>query len=43
MNHWPFIWAAYAITTLGTVFVIVHSWIVMRRAERAVADMERDQ
>jgi heme exporter protein D len=34
MNPWPFVIAAYAVTLVGTVVLIVASWIAMRRAER---------
>lgn len=35
MNHWPFIWAAYAVTAVGTIGISVVSYISMRRAEAA--------
>lgn len=34
MNHWPFVFAAYAIVLMGTVAVIVTSLVSMRKAER---------
>ena len=34
MNHWPFVFASYAIVLIGTAAVIVTSYVSMRRAER---------
>ncbi|NVD27363.1 heme exporter protein CcmD [Parasphingorhabdus flavimaris] len=34
MNHWSFVYAAYAIVLLGTAAVVVNSYVSMRRAER---------
>lgn len=42
MNHWPFIMAAYALTGVGTFVLTLWSYRAMRRAEAAVAKMERD-
>ena len=39
MNHWPFIIAAYALTGFGTAVLALWSLIAMRRAERAVEEM----
>lgn len=33
MNHWPFVFASYAIVLLSTVAVIAHSFAAMRKAE----------
>ena len=41
MAHTPFIVAAYALTLLGLVGLLGWCWISMRRAERAVDDMQR--
>ncbi len=43
MNHWAFIWAAYGVTTVGTILVVAISWVAMRRAERRVADLDNRQ
>ncbi len=43
MNHWPFIIAAYALTGIGTLGLIGWSFFAMRRAERAVDDLRRDE
>jgi len=40
MNHWAFIIAAYGLTALGTLGVLIWSYLGMRRAEKAVADLE---
>lgn len=40
MNHWAFITAAYGITALATFGVVLWSYLDMRRAEKAVADLE---
>lgn len=33
MNHWPFIIAAYAVTVIATLALVLWSWTAMRRAE----------
>lgn len=35
MNQWPFVIAAYAVTAVGTAFVLIHSFVAMRNAEAA--------
>lgn len=40
MNHWTFIIAAYGLTAVGSLAVIAWSYFDMRRAEKAVKDME---
>ena len=42
MNHWPFIVIAYALTFLVTLGVTLWSHLAMRRAERALSQLERD-
>ena len=42
MNHWPFILGAYALTALGTVGLVVASYVAMRKAE-ADADALRTE
>lgn len=34
MNHWPFITAAYAITLIVTLGLVLWSWRAMAAAER---------
>lgn len=41
MNHWPFIAAAYALTIIGTLAVLVASLVRMRRAERQADALTR--
>jgi heme exporter protein CcmD len=41
MNHWAFVIAAYGLTALGTLGVVIWSYMDMRRAEKAVADLEK--
>ena len=43
MNHWPFIIAAYVLTIIATVTVLVWSLTAMRRAEAAVNDLRSDR
>lgn len=43
MNHWPFILAAYALTLGASFGVTLLSYLSMRRAERALSALERDQ
>lgn len=35
MNQWSFVLAAYGVTALATVVLLVLSWRAMRRAEAA--------
>lgn len=42
MTHWPYIFAAYALTFVGTLAVGLWSYIAMRRAEARVHQTERD-
>lgn len=39
MNHWPFIIAAYAVTGVIFLSVLIISFVAMRRAETAVRGM----
>lgn len=32
-SHWHFVAAAYAVTAAGTLVLLLHSWLRMRRAE----------
>ena len=43
MNHWPFIIAAYAVTAVIFLSVLIASFLAMRRAESAVRRMRGDQ
>ncbi|WP_339825969.1 heme exporter protein CcmD [uncultured Parasphingorhabdus sp.] len=41
MNHWPFVFASYAIVLIGTAAVIVNSFVAMRRAERKAEQLSK--
>jgi hypothetical protein len=38
-DQWDFVIAAYAVTAVGTMAVLIHSYIAMRRAERRADDL----
>ena len=42
MNQWSFVLAAYGVTALATIVLLVASWQAMRRAE-AAADAVRKE
>ncbi len=33
LDHWQFVYAAYAVGVVGTLLLIAQSWAAMRRAE----------
>jgi heme exporter protein D len=33
LDHWPFVLAAYGLTVIGTLALVLWSWLAMRRAE----------
>jgi hypothetical protein len=41
MDHWTFVYAAYAVTLLGTGGLSLVSWRAMRRAEAAANALGR--
>ena len=41
MNHWPFVFASYAIVLIGTAAVIVNSYVSMRKAERKADQLSK--
>ena len=41
MNHWPFVFGAYAVTLLATAALILRSWSEMRRAEADVEGLKQ--
>ncbi len=43
MNHWNFIIAAYGLTGVGTLGILIMSFAGMRRAEKAVATLDQDK
>jgi hypothetical protein len=42
MTHQSFVTAAFAVTAIGTLVILAHSWLAMRRSE-ALADDLRDR
>lgn len=42
MTHQAFVTAAFAVTAVGTLVILAHSWLAMRRSE-ALADDLRDR
>jgi len=42
-RQWDFVIAAYAVTALGTLALIVHSWLAMRRAERRAEALRNER
>ena len=34
LDQWAFVWAAYAITIIGTLAMVGWSWFAMRAAEK---------
>jgi hypothetical protein len=43
MNHWPFIYAAYGVTLVGTLIVSISSWRAARNAEARADAMKQDR
>ena len=41
MNHWPFIIAAYGVTILSTLTLVLFSFAAMRRAETDAEALRR--
>ncbi|WP_126172463.1 heme exporter protein CcmD [Altericroceibacterium xinjiangense] len=41
LDQWPFVIAAYAVTVLGTLLLVVWSWLAMRRAEKRREEARR--
>lgn len=42
-DQWDFVIAAYAVTAVGTLGVLVYSLLKMRAAERRVSDLMQDR
>lgn len=40
MNHMPFIIAAFFVTAIGTLALVAHSWIAMRKSEALADDLK---
>ena len=43
LPHWPFIIGAYAVGGLGTIGLVIWSYISMRRAEAAADELRRER
>ncbi|WP_158298779.1 heme exporter protein CcmD [Sphingomonas psychrotolerans] len=43
MNHWAFVYSAYAVTLLGTGGLAAWAWLSMRRAEAAAESLRRER
>ena len=41
LDQWEFVIAAYAVGLVGTIAMIVWSWLAMRRAERRRDEVRR--
>ena len=41
MSQWPFVIAAYAVAVVGTVGLVLSSYVSMRRAEAAADSLTR--
>jgi uncharacterized protein (TIGR03382 family) len=41
MSHWPFVSAAYGVTILATVGLLLWAYLSMRRAESAADELSR--
>jgi hypothetical protein len=43
MNPWPFVFAAYAVTGLGTLGLVAWAWRSMHSAEALADSLKRDR
>lgn len=43
MNPWPFVIAAYSITLVGTMMLVVWAWTTMKRAEARAEELKRER
>jgi heme exporter protein D len=41
MSHTSFVTAAFAVTAIGTLVILVHSWLAMRRSEALAEDLRQ--
>jgi hypothetical protein len=41
LDHWDFVLAAYAVGVIGTLALVLWSWLAMRAAERRRDDSRR--
>jgi hypothetical protein len=40
MTHTTFVTAAFAVTAIGTLVILAHSWLAMRRSEALADDLK---
>jgi hypothetical protein len=43
MNQWAFVIAAYGVSAIGTIGLLVASWLSMRKAEAAADAVRRER
>jgi heme exporter protein D len=41
MTHAGFVTAAFAVTAIGTLVILTHSWLSMRRSEALAEDLRQ--
>ncbi|MGX7953021.1 hypothetical protein ACWPM1_10690 [Tsuneonella sp. HG249] len=41
LDPWPFVYGAYALAVVGTLALVLWSWLAMRRAERRREDQRK--
>lgn len=41
MNHASYVFAAFAVTGVGTLWMIVSSWLAMRKSEALADDLRK--
>jgi hypothetical protein len=41
MTHATFVTAAFAVTAFGTLAILAHSWLAMRRSEALAEDLRQ--
>jgi heme exporter protein D len=41
MTHATFVIAAFAVTAIGTLAILAHSWLAMRRSEALAEDLRQ--
>lgn len=41
MTHATFVAAAFSVTAIGTLVILAHSWLAMRRSEALAEDLRK--
>lgn len=41
LEHMPFVYGAYAVTIVSTLFLVAQSWLAMKRAEARRDEVKR--